>query len=113
MSDNILWRYTGQNGAFLLNVPTRDLTEDEYNALPPAQRIQVRQSGIYEKVLPPAPEPKRKAKRGRAWKWAEQVEDDGSNEETAAVDVEESPDEAAGANDETGELDDVQGVDHG
>ncbi len=40
-------RYRG-DGAFILGVPARDLTEDEFSALPDDVRKQVVNSGLYD-----------------------------------------------------------------
>lgn len=41
-------KYTG-NGAYFHGVPARDLTDDEFAALPEAQQAALLRSGIYER----------------------------------------------------------------
>jgi hypothetical protein len=41
-------RWKGAEGEFVYGVPARNLSEDEYAALTPEQRAEVRASGVYD-----------------------------------------------------------------
>ena len=47
MSDPIRATYQGDGKAFLFGVPRRDVTEDEYQALPPERRAAMDASRLY------------------------------------------------------------------
>lgn len=59
MSD-VKYRYKGQGR--LYDVPARDLTEEEFTALPLTSQRRARESGLYTEVTPPKPAEKPAAK---------------------------------------------------
>ena len=62
MSD-VKYRYKGKGR--LYDVPAKDMTADEFTALPLTSQRRARESGLYTEVKPPKPadkpEPKQKA----------------------------------------------------
>ena len=50
MSSDVAWRYTGTDGLYYTGVPMRDLTADEFAALPEHLQAAVASGVIYEQV---------------------------------------------------------------